>query len=424
VLSFSNVRHPSDTHGSQTPHCEGRNVDRRLFNKRTAGANRSLSLGFYDDKAGELVLNLGDAHGVIPGSVYGVHASILDPGPTNPQLCTLVITRVDSLRSIMGFPPDDAYDIPDLFYAKKIKNGPGQPFAIYCSEGDLMERVFPDRQSRDTLGVMLVSSPDSADLSILVDKTNRTANFERHNPSVTRHIGSRFPFTESIDDYSRLRSVVECAINFNRHLKSSGEDMRNVWVELQELEFEDSFTSDGQRVARMGPNLLENDTATAPINRSFTLTIFNQTDLSLYPHVFFLDPSELSIGEVSFALCKYKLNEHGTGAWYTPAIGGHPGKSGLIDPPILPKSAMTLGYGDTATEPWTFGLRPGEKVDVGFFKVFFTTSPSDFSTLIQHSPFDPPFSVALSRTGQVMKAPSPPVEFWGTKLVTVIHKEL
>lgn len=109
-------------------------------------------------------------------------------------------------------------------------------------------------------------------------------------------------------------------------------------------------------------------------------------------------------------------------AWYTPAIGGRPGKSGVVDPPLLPRSVLTIGYGDTATEPWTFGLRPGENVDVGFFKVFFTTSPSDFSTLLQDSPFVP--SPGASRAGQLNNPPSPAVEFWGTKLATIVHKEL
>lgn len=108
--------------------------------------------------------------------------------------------------------------------------------------------------------------------------------------------------------------------------------------------------------------------------------------------------------------------------WYTPAIGGRPGKSGRVDPPLLPESSLTLGYGDTNTVPWIFKLHPEDSVDVGFFKVFFTTSPSNFSTLIQDSPFDDPHS--MSRGKQLNNPPSPTVEFWGTKLITIIHKRL
>lgn len=235
-------------------------------------------------------MDLGDAHGVTAGSVYGVHATILDPGPNNPQLCTLIVTKVEPLHSIMEF-PDEVYDIPELFYARKLTNGPGKPFTVYCSEQDLIEKLFPNQQSRDDFGINVVSSPASADLSIFVDQTANIATFERHNPFVTSHIGSRFPFPMSIDNHSRLRHVIECAVNFERHLKRSGEDMRNIWMELREVEFEP-----GSMTPRMGQNLLENDTAIVPVNRSFTLTIFNQTSLRLYPHVFYLDPSELSIG--------------------------------------------------------------------------------------------------------------------------------
>lgn len=88
---------------------------------------------------------------------------------------------------------------------------------------------------------------------------------------------------------------------------------------------------------------------------------------------------------------------------------------GTVDAPLLPKSALTLGYGDGGVSPWQFMLRDGDKKDIGFFKLFFSTSPGDFSSILQESPF----ISGQSRAGE--KAKIGVSKIWGTKLVTIIQ---
>lgn len=104
-------------------------------------------------------------------------------------------------------------------------------------------------------------------------------------------------------------------------------------------------------------------------------------------------------------------------------MGGGIGSSGFIDAPLQPKSTLTLGYGDSTASPFEFLLRPGEDVDMGFMKLFVATSPADFSSLLQGSPFD--LERDQTRESREFKdAPAVSADLWGTKVYTIIQKKV
>lgn len=88
-----------------------------------------------------------------------------------------------------------------------------------------------------------------------------------------------------------------------------------------------------------------------------------------------------------------------------------------MDAPLPPKSSLAVGYGDGGASPWQFLLREGEDKDLGFFKLFLTTKPADFSSIPQESPFDR----GTSRHGQLAAAKLPAPDWWGSKLSTVVQ---
>jgi hypothetical protein len=63
-------------------------------------------------------------------------------------------------------------------------------------------------------------------------------------------------------------------------------------------------------------------------------------------------------------------------------------------------------------------FREGDKKDIGFFRLFLSTRPAHFSSILQQSPFD----IGMLRAGKV-GVPDTPVEeiLWGAKLVTIIQ---
>jgi len=84
-----------------------------------------------------------------------------------------------------------------------------------------------------------------------------------------------------------------------------------------------------------------------------------------------------------------------------------------VDVPLPKNGVLTIGYGTGGAPAQTFYLRTGQKLDVGFLKIFFCTKPVDLSTFSQSSPFE------STRSGtQHIK---PKEEVWSTMLIPMLQ---
>jgi len=81
----------------------------------------------------------------------------------------------------------------------------------------------------------------------------------------------------------------------------------------------------------------------------------------------------------------------------------------------LPKNggSLTIGYGTGGAPAQTFYLRTGQKLDVGFLKIFLSTVPVDLSTIPQSSPFE--------RARSIEQFTKTEEETWGTMLIPVLQ---
>ena len=68
-------------------------------------------------------------------------------------------------------------------------------------------------------------------------------------------------------------------------------------------------------------------------------------------------------------------------------------------------------------------LKAGEKKDIGFFKLFLCSRATDFSSILQSSPFEIEED-AMWRRGRLAVSDNNDVELWATKLATVIQVDL
>lgn len=406
TLTYTSLIHKMRMPPWQTPHCEGQGVYRQLFNNRAPGADSSFILAKLEEtskKAWNIILEAGAAQGITVGSRMAVHASNLleTAGTPNPRLGYLTVTSVGPFTCVLEVPPDTKrFPIPPLFYCL-IEYRASQKIALYCEDRLWLESLFPP-ETHNQLTMTIVDDVQSCDLQLTV--IGEKVYFDRHNVLVTPHIGTRIPHTIDADDKSAIWNVVKSSLHFYYHLIRTGsDDFRNVWMELKKLK--DELSEDFDRVyTPIGKNLIEVEPATIVVDESacLGLTIFNQTNLHLYPYLFYFDPTDLTIIE-----------------WYTPPFGAGPGRlTTKVDVPLLPKGMLALGYGNGGVPPWQFLFREGEKKDIGFFKLFLSTRPTHFSSILQQSPFES----SMSRTGKLQAVPDGhDEEWWATKLVTIIQ---
>ena len=74
----------------------------------------------------------------------------------------------------------------------------------------------------------------------------------------------------------------------------------------------------------------------------------------------------------------------------SPASYYQPPTSGAeVDPPLLPNSSLTIGYGAGGGVPYCYFLRENQDIDIGHLKLFLSTEYIDLSHVPQRSPFVP-----------------------------------
>jgi hypothetical protein len=393
-----------------------------LFNKKASGGDGSFILS-KRQSGGILTLQAGAAQGITVGSTYGVSASnlIADHKHQNVQLGTLVVESVDAFSSNLVILPGTAVSFPprsSTFYSKLVERK-SDKFPIYCDDRPWIEKAFPAVR-REALSIELVDDFNAAVLRISLVKD--TFHLSRNDPMITPHIGTRMPHVIERSDLGiqRVQDVVQCMMHFRHHLTRTGDEFKHVWMELRKLKTEYSADFD-QTLTPIEGNLIDQEPAKVVVDELARLgmSIYNQTDLPLYPYLFYFDPTDLVISAYDWAGAIFPiLTRHVSVEWYTPPFGAGAGRlTTAVDAPLPAKSHLTVGYGEGGVSPWQFLLRDGEDTDVGFFKLFLTTSPADFSSIAQESPFE----TSISRYGKVASAQLPGTEQWGSQLSTVIQ---
>ncbi|KAJ2934550.1 hypothetical protein H1R20_g2521, partial [Candolleomyces eurysporus] len=141
------------------------------------------------------------------------------------------------------------------------------------------------------------------------------------------------------------------------------------------------------------------------------MTLYNDGPEPVYPYLFYFDPNDLTITP-----------------WVMPAVGA---ALGLVDPPLLAGSKLTLGYGNGGATPWEFVFTDDRPKDVGFFKLFLSSSPANFACLTRRkTPFerDPAghrlgaeLDKEVKEATALEKRLDSSTERWGVKLATVIQ---
>lgn len=224
---------------------------------------------------------------------------------------------------------------------------------------------------------------------------------------------TRMPYNTPVDT-RRLLPVMRSAADFFWHLKRT-KPIKD-YVALECFELHEDATAD-EFVPVMKPrdtdnNLNKGGIIEIPVGRQATygFLIKNMSPVALYAALFYFDASDFSIRKhtsiVLFITCLMNDSEQ----YYVPGNA----KNGDI-PACLPAGGcLTIGYGAGGALPWSYELRKGQDVDVGFLKLFVSTKSVDYSHVEQQSPF-PQF-----RLGRQLQKPVRPA--WGSITVAMVQK--
>lgn len=248
-------------------------------------------------------MDAGIVQGITVGCTVSVHESNLLPiaQQPNPPLGTLVVSEVNNASSILQLPPG-THSLPlrRMFYCKVIER-PSESLIISSNNLTWLESVYT-QEFRTAHSITIVPDTSAADFVLTLEAD--TVHIDHHFPLAAKHIGTRSPFTVPSHDIWKLHEIVRCAINFRFHLLRTNPDLDNdsskVKVKMEMKELEMSYNAEYQLVAKsVGRDIFERDPAVVVVEREkrYGVTVDNFTDLPLYPHLFYFDPSELSISE-------------------------------------------------------------------------------------------------------------------------------
>jgi len=401
-LRYADILPLMDAIPHQNPQCEGLNQKRYLFNSQVS--MHAKTIFNITHQQGKFVLDAGLVAGVSEGAQFTAHA-YTDKLFKNP-LGTLV---VDILRpfstELKLLPGTFPFTLGQSSVALQTKTGYKKDLQIYVPGNDafavcrLALMVLMERE-HEFQSIDLVDKPEYADFSLAME--NQKIVFLYWDERVIRHGHTRL-YESVTPTPEELAPVLRSAVHFYWKLNrtnNNSEVNKNVQIELYQLlpPKIHRVNEVGGGLVPTGPNLYQggvmNVVADTDLNLPYGFKITNNTPYDLYPHLFYFDLSDLSIVP-----------------YYEPSSTA---KRYTLDVP-LPKNGgtLTIGYGTGGAPAQTFYLRTGQKLDVGFLKIFLSTVPVDLSTIPQSSPFE--------RTRSAEQLTKTEEEVWGTMLIPVLQ---
>ncbi|CCM05961.1 uncharacterized protein FIBRA_08200 [Fibroporia radiculosa] len=387
---------------TQHPQCEGVNQNRIHFNAIATGQRHILH---KIRKHGDIyIMSAGTAQGVTKGARFAVYKEKY-PSVQGKPLGTVIASSPGNAETKMdAFPPGSDFPLDMEGFALQTRTGAEESLRIHIAVDSEFASEFEARskemqESDPAWRTIIRTEKEKAELGIALEKGRIVFNIlDRYT---TQHGLTRMPFpvARTVD---AVLPVVRSAAHFYWHLRRKpGSEARSGMRKFVDIEFtqlkgsEEKFDGHLHPVLhKYGPNLNCNNKIDLQIKDTarYGLKIVNKSEVALYPALFYFDSSNLSIEP-----------------YYEP-----PTAKGIVDAPLRKQSSLTIGYGDSGSIPREYFLRDGQKLDVGFLKLFLSTEYVDWSHISQPSPFD--------NTRASKQAPVNYPMIWDTIVVPIIQR--
>ncbi|RXW18692.1 hypothetical protein EST38_g7159 [Candolleomyces aberdarensis] len=343
-----------------------------------ASLGKEHRYGKRSQKGGKLAVSMdaGFAQGITLGELFSIHEDNLFEagGRLNQSIGILRAVTVDSFNTSLDHPPGhEKFKIPRNFYARRI-DWRNDPPKVYCEDRAWLESVFPQNSSRHQIEIV----GDPAHATLTLDLKGQQVHIRPNDALLNQYIPQCFSSSLRRNSPEDIQSIIRAWQHFSYHLHRRGKnEFAQVRMELHYLEPIDLEDSDGsyepENYRPMDENLLSQEPSKvhvpeADVDKPLGMTLYNDSDIPIYPYLFYFDPNELTI-------TPWLLAPHGAGV-------------GDVDAPLPPHSKLPVGYANGAAYPWQFCFEDDRVEDIGFFKLFLSASPANFSCIAQiESPF-------------------------------------
>ena len=290
---------------SQNPQVEGVNQHRYIFDLKVPSPAHPSYLARYDSNSGLILLNAGTAHGVTIGAEFAFYAAH-DSHASRKTLHTFIVNKSASFFSTLSLANDaPCQSLPMVFTVFQANPSLGGTIHL-CLSADDGSTCLHDIQ-RLPLNIELVNSPDDAHLELTV-RDNQVVVSVRDRKATAYGFDHKFPIMKAIphDIASFLEKAGSFYRELDRHTAIDSEVAKIVTLEFYKLGANPSKFKDipERQLGASGPNLYSGDTINFIVEEGsvYGVKLTNLSCRDLYPTLFYLDNSDLSISNVHHSL--------------------------------------------------------------------------------------------------------------------------
>ncbi|KAH7917730.1 hypothetical protein BV22DRAFT_1135169 [Leucogyrophana mollusca] len=361
----------------QNPQCEGVNQNRILFNAKVADRRAVL---YKIRKVGDhFEMEAGEAHGLSESAQFAVYKdrdSFLNDGPS---LGTVIARELAPfVTTLDAFPKESNFGLEGEGVAVQTKAGAEEDLRVHVAMKEnnviVFEALSKEMQRTDPARRKIRLVEDGAELDIANESGRIVFNVLHHE---TKTLGLHRLWKSVEPTVEAVTPIVNGAAHYFWHLRRTSVNKKiEKFVTVGFFELAVSNDSDDESDSLLdevlrptGDNLIIQNVIDLEFKdgAKYGMEITDGLKENLYVTVFYFDSSTLEIT-----------------SWYE-----SPTAKGIVDPSMLGKRTLPIGFGDSGTEPRKLYFRdPNQTLDVGFFKIFISTEAINLSHIPQRSPFN------------------------------------
>ncbi|CAE6438870.1 unnamed protein product [Rhizoctonia solani] len=416
-ITYHNLIKSMPILSSQSPNCYGKHKGRILFNSGVPSPKTLLIPVKIEEEDGKVVLQAGAASGVTTDSIWEIYDSVTGKAlgkfkAESPDVSTVVLKREESSGEESYLAPSERLSMKFQrsgahTYARQVRAGVTYELRVYFTpaakkrifQTDGVEQIasYPVGSGVDDVGYVVHPAEDSADIA--VDLYSEREVWFRLCDRQAEHYGVAKLERRVRAERSAVEEVLFGAAKWKWHLErknESGETTNPVTMELITMGVRPGRERKMYRVQER-KSISTGGIADFQVRQQdlYGVKLTSRIDKPLYVRMFYFDTTDFSIVDM---------------------FGDTVGREGVIDAGGM----FVIGDNGEGGAPLQFMLDPGEKLDLGYLKVFWSTEPLELEGLQQK----PNFNRSLGKWTRLRGASrdiDKHIE-WGTALLTLVQR--